>query len=340
MNRIFIKSVGVIAPEIDNEKKIWKNLSEENYNLKNKRATIPKFIQSNQSRRMDRISLLSYYASKYAYDQLNTDGLNVEKIGTVFNTCFGPINTVLQFSEHVVEKRPDVISPTKFSHTVNNACLGHTAKGLRLKGPSNMLINSNYIHYAMMLLNNKKANLIITTGADEYCSGVDEFFRKKDVDIVESACSIVLGSTHDETDYCEVLSCQEENLHEHPYFSKNINDFTDKVKRVIQHALDEADITAHEVSGIVTAGVKGNNESSEDRAINEIFEDIDKINIRNIIGDCLGAHLGINLMTAAMCIKENRLPKGNQKVNDEIKYMLVNNYTLSGAFTSYILAKV
>ena len=102
---------------------------------------IEELKKNRKFRRYDRFSIISELgAEKYA-PEIGTYGDN-RNIATVFSTSYGPIMTNINFisSIHNPGKVP---SPTEFSHTVNNAALGHICKDMKLKGPSTQLLSSN-----------------------------------------------------------------------------------------------------------------------------------------------------------------------------------------------------
>ncbi|MFG2143001.1 beta-ketoacyl-[acyl-carrier-protein] synthase family protein [Streptomyces sp. NPDC048696] len=126
------------------------------------------------ARRLDQIGLLTLAASRLALDDA---GLRITKaasdrIGMVFGTFSGPVETVEQLSETIGTKGPHRVNPRLFPNSVMNAAAGHACLALQLRGPLSTLATGcaaglSGLGYAADLIRRGEADVMLAVSADE-----------------------------------------------------------------------------------------------------------------------------------------------------------------------------
>ncbi|OWR33180.1 hypothetical protein CDO73_01355 [Saccharibacillus sp. O23] len=121
-----------------------------------------------KGRRASRFSHLGLCAARSAIRPEWIGDRKAERIGAVFTTAYGPLETNMEFARQMIGDEPDLCSPSLFANTVHNACLGTISMDLGIKGPSTMLLGSNHLLLTRLLLAEGKADLILAGAIEEY----------------------------------------------------------------------------------------------------------------------------------------------------------------------------
>ncbi|WP_369373327.1 beta-ketoacyl synthase [Streptomyces sp. cg36] len=126
------------------------------------------------ARRLDQIGLLTLAASRLALDDagLRITKAESERIGMVFGTFSGPVETVEALSETIGTQGPDRVNPRLFPNSVMNAAAGHACLALQLRGPLSTLATGcaaglSGLGYAADLIRRGEADVMLAVSADE-----------------------------------------------------------------------------------------------------------------------------------------------------------------------------
>ncbi|WP_172674844.1 3-oxoacyl-ACP reductase FabG [Cellulosilyticum ruminicola] len=284
---------------------------------------IPKLSVKPALRKMDRFSKLAVWAALKGVEDAKIS--NLEEIGVVFNSIYGPLNTNINFSKFIQEQDLEGASPMMFTNTVNNACAGYVCIALGCKGASTMLLESNYVGYAMRLLQDGKANTILAGGVEEYSSDLYESIRNKGENPIEGASTIILETESNANTYAEILGYYEAFLGEHPYFYENKVDYAQKIERILKKALVKMKINVESIAGIVQGAPTL--VDAENVALNHL--EIASSKRKNINAEALGNSLGLAIGVTATLLKSQ----------GQLIYM-VTNFDESGMYRVYILKGV
>lgn len=344
MENIYINGIGLVYDVAKNVDEFWSYVCKYKLQFNEEVNDTTSFIPSTKSRRMDRLSILAVASAKKALEDSGINDYDPHDVGTIFNSDYCHNNSNLKFGQYILEGTPDLASPTNFTNTVNNACVGHVCINLGLKGCSTMLVSSNYVGYAVNLIKNNRVKIVIAGGVEEYCKVLFDAIKKKNFRANECGVSLVLSEEKSTKSYCEIVSYHENNLGGHPYFSEKFNAEIKDIENVVNQALEKARINRNDISAILTGCCNSNVGNSELLAIDKMFSDSKPIiQSKTILGDTMGASLGLNLSLGALILRNQLIPDmfslNKENIEQEYKYLLVNNYTLSGGFTSYILKK-
>ncbi|MCI3927956.1 beta-ketoacyl-[acyl-carrier-protein] synthase family protein [Streptomyces sp. AN091965] len=126
------------------------------------------------ARRLDQIGLLTLAASRLAVRDagLRITKADAERIGMVFGTFSGPMQTVAQLSETIGTVGPHRVNPRLFPNSVMNAAAGHACLALQIRGPLSTLATGcvsglSGLAYAADLVRRGEADVMLAVGADE-----------------------------------------------------------------------------------------------------------------------------------------------------------------------------
>lgn len=340
MKNIYINGLGLIHPMISGEEETTQE-APTNIMGTSKQCTIPSFYSSRKLRRLDRLTTLCLYTALKAID--NEGDFDPYEVGTIYNSVYGCLNTSLKFGEYVISDNYLEASPTVFANTVINACIGHICKEIGLKGYSTMFSGgSNYVGYGMQLIRSGKAKSVLAGGVEEYNEELFKAFEEKEIKVSEGASTLLLSEKYNEDTYGEICSYSEINLLGHPCFTEEFVPNKEDIKFNIDNVLKQSNIKASDVSTVITASNHHNFLEAELSIINETFSNIKPIiHPKKHLFDTLGASLGFSLAMGALILKDQNIPSylGNSyNINDsKIEYVLVNDFSISGNYTSFVL---
>jgi len=132
------------------------------------------FIDRSYARRLDQLGRLVMSASRMA---LADAGVPVtladcERIGMVFGTFTGPLETVSTLTETIGSQGPHKVNPRLFPNSVMNAAVGHACLSLNVRGPLSTLASGcasglTGLGYAVDLVADGEADVMLAVSADE-----------------------------------------------------------------------------------------------------------------------------------------------------------------------------
>lgn len=336
MKPVYINGIGVVIPGVNELEEMWCLLEAEEGMEGSRIHEIPPFIASRKIRRMDRFSILALYGTYSVFKDLSKFKSEYDpyEVGTVYNSDFGTLNTVLEFAQCFTDSVE--ASPVTFANTVMNACIGHICIELGLKGASTMMVGSNYIGYAMQLIRHGKVKSVLAGGLDEYNKELFDTFNERGICVNEGVSTMLLSSEITGDSFCEIIACSEINLGEHYCFSEQFEPNLSDLKKAISNMLIKANLSADNIDVVITASDNKSFTEVEVASIHDVFgEKIDVLHPKYILGELLGASLGINLTVGALILKQQKVP--HLDLNKEIKYVLVSDFNISGNYTTFIL---
>lgn len=177
-------------------------------------------VPASKVRRAPRYAKMTVAAAGQAWEDGGlTEG--AEETGTVFLSGYGPVAVNLVFEESVLDGVPSLASPTTFSYTVPNSCLGQTCIAYGFRGPSTMLLSGDPVEYASLLLANGKAEHVLCGAVEEWDRDLRNSFcvagQLSGESIVDGAVMLLLASQRGEKSYGKVMEFASVSLPAYPY---------------------------------------------------------------------------------------------------------------------------
>lgn len=338
MKIIGIGAITTLGTDITNIWNVMNQLGEhEKYS---KEIPFTAKISSGEKRRMNRYSRSAIYVAQKACEDCNLEVTpeNEYRIGTIYTTGFGPLKSNLIFADSVRKGDPDLCSPTVFSSTVSNACVGQVCINLGCKGVSTLIMGSNNLGYSQMLLHNNDADYIITGAVEEYCEELNLALREKDCRVNEASVAFVVTNEQSDIDgYANFVDCLECNLGVYPLLE--VGD-TKKIKHRIKNLVSKL-VHNYKIDTVfLSDGSKWIYDIEKEVIKEELPEDVKIVEgVKKEFGETLGAAYNLNVMIAALCLKNQMLPLCFDKKNSMVQHALVLGYDVSGNYNVSILER-
>ncbi|MCM8820053.1 MAG: beta-ketoacyl-[acyl-carrier-protein] synthase family protein [Candidatus Omnitrophica bacterium] len=160
-------------------------------NLKTKKAAIvnnfrPEEILGQKGlRTLDRATKLLLSAGKLALVDAKLEEANIEptEIGISIGTTVGSIWSITEFDKVSLKDGPHFVNPAEFPNTVINSPPSQLAIRFGIKGPcstisSGFTASTDAIKYAMDLIKNGHAKIVLAGGVEEFCQQIYLAFYK------------------------------------------------------------------------------------------------------------------------------------------------------------------
>jgi 3-oxoacyl-[acyl-carrier-protein] synthase II len=142
------------------------------------------FLTPRETRRMDRIGVLSVIAAKRA---LADAGIIIDeasrcRTGLVFGTGMGPVETMEAFGRPLVSEGPEAANPAQFPNTVFNAAAGQVGIHTGVVGHTATLTvgnaaGSSALHYGSAIAATGRADAVVCLAADMLSDTVVRAYR-------------------------------------------------------------------------------------------------------------------------------------------------------------------
>ena len=327
---MYIKDYSVRLGSINNGGDLLEVIEGKKSITSNKVADIDSVTGIRKYRRMDRMSLLGEILMGDLMKDYEPGWIEEKKFGSVLNTSYGCLDTNIKFIREFISGDESQISAIDFSHTVYNAALGHMCTNYRMKGPSTMLLSSNYISVAKQLLNDKKAEYVMAGGIEPFSEELNTYMQKIAVNTNESGCLFLLSNEKNEDDIGEIVDYAATFIDNHPYMigdKSKEGDDGEKIRACMEKLKQKIGFD-EKVAFIVESTPFFGNHSNEDEAINIVFPGAEKVYIREKTNETFGASLGVAILYAALRIKR-----------DGLTTAVVNHMDINGTFVSYLIKR-
>lgn len=143
------------------------------------------FLSRRDTRRMDRLGIFAVCATRLALDDagLRISDENRERIGVIFGTGVGPMESMENFSRPLFDEGPGAANPAIFPNTVYNAAGGQVAIHVGAIGPASTVTaghgaGSSAICYGYDLVARDRASAIVCLAADTLTDTVIDAYRE------------------------------------------------------------------------------------------------------------------------------------------------------------------
>ncbi len=142
------------------------------------------FLSRRDTRRMDRLGIFAICATRLALADaaLALDDSNRERVGVIFGTGVGPMESMENFSRPLFEEGPRAANPAVFPNTVYNAAGGQVAIHVGAIGPASTVTaghaaGSSALCYGYDLVSGGRADVIVCLAADTLTDAVIDAYR-------------------------------------------------------------------------------------------------------------------------------------------------------------------
>ena len=347
MKKVKVIGLGAITAIGNSAEEIWEKLNQADIESLNvEKLEYTSVLSGAKKRRINRYSDMAVFTAKKAMDDAcATANVGSERIGTIYSTGYGPMVSNLDFAKKVHAGDPDLCSPTVFSGTVSNACVGHVCMNLNCKGASTTIMGSNNIGYSQMLLSKGAVDFILSGAIEEYDEELYDSFHRaekaKGVKFCESAVSILLAREEmsAQKEYCKLVDFEECDLSAYPVF----NDVDEQQAICNMQSVLKRLVADRKIDLVLTADSGTAFGALEQKAIDTVLPQVSCVdNVKVLFGETLGAAFNINALVASLVLKNGCVPKAlhvKNPTSEPIAHVLVTGFNVSGSYVAYLFEK-
>ncbi len=231
----------------------------------------------------------------------STAELDKARIGTIFASSFGSLESDLEISDSLAPGKPDSISPILFSYSVANAGVGQICILNGFTGFGTMLTAGDPLEYSSILLSTGKADVIFCGAIDEYNEDLDTAIKSCGIlqeNISEGAAVLIL-SADAEKSYCRLTKFSSDSLSAYPYIHRIDKNDSAKVLSEIFSVYEEPEVILPQCNGSYFDEV-------EKSVLEEKFKTAELIDAKKYFGETLGGGYMLNVSLGAAFIKSGR----------------------------------
>lgn len=296
-------------------------------------------IPAAKLRRCSRYNKLAAAAADHArIDADISDDIDKYRVGTIFSTGYGAVENNIAFSDQVVKGDPQKCSPTIFSGTVPNSCVGQVCILNGYKGVSTILMGGDPLEYSALLLNNKKADVIFVGSVEEYSEelfkSISSYEAAQGCEISEGTAIMTLRAEKNESSYCEVADFASVSLPEYPYVHKLDESCVD----IISEAVSRFSSSAPDVIFTSENGTYFDN--IERCALEKVFADNLVYAVpKKLFGETLGSGYMLSTALASVVLKQKKLPTA-LGIKENVSSILVTGIDTVGNYCCVLLKAV
>lgn len=341
MNPVYINGIGILSRCAQNPCELIHAIIGDKFDFTGFSEKIPfkSVVPTSKLRRCSRYTKMAVSAAALAAHDGNLTPAEAEYTGTILSTGFGAVESNITFSDSVLKGNPALCSPTVFSSTVPNSCVGQICIINGYKGFSTILTAGDPIEYSALLIQTKRAENILCGSVEEYNSELEKAIRcsdiAKDISMSEGAVIFMLSAEPTENTYCIVTAFSSVSLPAYPYLHQI--DIAYSVK-LLAEAL--AEIAAEKIPDLILMQRNGTYfDNIERTAIEKVFGNkVILASPKKIFGETLGSGYMLNVAVGAVILKENIWP--SELINGIIKDTDIQTVLAAGldAHGNYITA--
>lgn len=358
MKKIRISGIGLVSQAGITTEALWERLcSKETAVRQTEEIPFKPAYPASRLRRINRYCKMALYASAEAWKDGNiSEEMDAFDRGTIFTTGYGSMAAQVKFYREVAKGEPDFCSPTVFTGTVPNSCVGTVCMFLNCKGASTMLSGGNHLEYSSLLLQNGQAEVILAGAVEEYTKELFEDLAAEPVNrnVPLSEGCVVFALEAEETS--DLSAGGEGNLR--PEESRSYcflertgttglpgTPFLKTVDRE-EAAGRMRELLADYVSDgpdLVLGAMNGSDfDPVEEQVLKELFGE-DRIggSVKMLTGETLGCGFSMNVAAGALCLRHGFVPAALSGRGEDtaVKKILVTGYDSAENYMCALLVR-
>lgn len=339
MKPVYIDGIGIISRCAKSSEDLEEIIKGGNISCENGRLEFTSSIPDAKLRRCSRYNKLAAAAADQARIDGNvSDYIDKLRVGTIISTGFGAVENNIAFSDSVVKGEPMKCSPTIFSGTVPNSCVGQICIINGYKGVSTVLMGGDPLEYSALLLNTGRADVIFFGSVEEYS---EELFKAvslheaaKGCEISEGTAIMTLRAEKSDLSYCLVSAFASVSLPEYPYVHKLDESCSEMIFNTINSLCEQAP------DAVFTVGNGTYFDRIEDNALRNVFADKTIYAApKKLFGETLGSGYMLSTALAAVALKHGKLP-AILGAKESVRSILVTGIDTAGNYCCTLLNSV
>lgn len=339
MRPVYIDGIGIISRCAKSAEDLTAIVNDDEISYENGKLEFVSNIPPSKLRRCSRYSKLAAAAADNArIDADISDDTDKHRIGTIFSTGYGAVENNIAFSDSVIKGDPQKCSPTIFSGTVPNSCVGQVCILNGYKGVSTVLMGGDPLEYSALLLTNQKADVIFFGSVEEYSEelfkSVSSYEAAQGCELSEGTAIMALKAEKNGSSYCEVSDFASVSLSEYPYVHRLDESCAEMITNTIgRFSSDAPDVVFTSENGTYF-------DSIERCALKKVFAgDTVFAAPKKLFGETLGSGYMLSTALASVVLKQRKLPAALGK-KENVSSILVTGIDTVGNYCCVLLKAV
>lgn len=315
MNPIFINGVGIISRCAQNSGELLQLVKRErkDFGPFGEKLLFQSAVPPAKLRRCPRYIRMAVSSAALAAEDGKLPEAGRERTGTIISTGFGAVESNVAFADSVVRGNPALCSPSVFSATVPNSCVGQICMVQGYKGFSTILTAGDPVEYAALLLNTERADHIVCGAVEEYNEELTSSLKQsgilREVPMSEGSVMLALSSERTAETWCRVTGFSSASLPAYPYIHQ-----TDPAEA--EEALTEAlgQMGTGRAPDIILTQKNGTYfDAVEEAALRKVFGPKAVLAAsKRLFGETLGCGYLLNVGLGAAMLRANDCPEAIQ----------------------------
>lgn len=323
MNAVYINGTGIVSRCGCDISKIIHIENEQEFPVG--KIEYEKVVSSSKLRRCSDYTKMAVNTAALAIKDYGIE-LENEKVGTIISTGFGAVSSNITFSDSVAKGNPQMCSPTVFSATVPNSCVGQICIINGFKGPSTVLTGGDPLEYSSLLINTSRTDTVLCGSVEEYNEELADSIKRgkllDNTDFSEGAAMLIVSKKPSENTYCKVTEFNSCTLSKYPYIHDiNLINAERSLESVLSATSIKPDFIINSFNGSYF-------DKAEKNAIENVFGNVKTFSPKKIFGETFGCGYMFNIVYGAAYLKENK---------DSIKSVLVTGIDVHGNYLTVLL---
>ena len=327
---VYINGIGAISEAACIAEEFSALAEGRNHLAKGQMTEFASAVPASKLRRASRYSKLTVSAAAFALKDSETEFTDPYRTGAVIASGYGAAEYNIQFSDQVQGGEPQLCSPSVFSQSVANSCLGQLCMIEGIKGESTMLRGGDPLEYASLLLETDRADIMLCGETEEWSEELIASFNSKEASsgavISEGSAFAVLGTEKNGCTYCKVSDHSSAALGACPLLDER-EDIASVIKEVLSDMPRNADVIFTAANGTWFDAVEAG-------CINEVFADIPSFVPKAVFGETLGSSYMLSVCLAAAALKNGSF-RGRACVS-----VIVTGFDMTGNYMAVRLTGV
>jgi len=293
------------------------------------------------TRTFDRTTQLTICTAKLALEHRGISENERLKTGIVLGSTNGSLKSITDFSRDTfTQEKPYFVNPSLFPNVVLNCAASQCAIWHKLRGPnatvsSGSMSGLSSIQYAMRLLKNGYADLVLAGGVEEYCKQSAWAFQKslpkriRGKECFGEGCVFFALETKESAEaknrafYAEIIACECRLI---PRIKYNFNQFSEHLADCIAHVLEISRVEPRDVAAVSKYSCTSRKiKEVETEALQKIFRKqnyLEQFAISDLSGNAMSAAVSFQVAAA--------LTYTSEKHGNDNTYILITTLSIDG----------
>ncbi|MBR1383323.1 MAG: hypothetical protein IJ555_05860 [Ruminococcus sp.] len=282
-------------------------------------------VPSSKLRRCSRYIKMAVTAADNALKNGSAyDSLDPCRIGAVISSGYGASEYSVRFADSVVKHAPQSCSPSVFSQTVPNSCLGQICIINGFKGAGTFLCGGDPLEYAALLLRLGKADMMLCGQVEEWSAELFSSIKSRQAcagsTLTEGAGFLTLRTELTDSSCCEVIGHSSVNIGACPLIERS-----EGISKDLSAVLD--DLSSDRPDIVFTAENGTWFDKAECRSVKAVFGEIPTASPKKLFGEALGSSYLLSVSLAAAALKRGAFRDKKCRIAVVTGFDMAGNYS-------------